>query len=149
LDGEGPFLAKIRVCPSDDTVRLVYADWLADQGDQVSLAKAAFLRAQVGGTSLRETTAVNAEWLGRVDRTTITNCPLIWPQRRYCPQKWQELIPRGRSGRIRFCAECSREVHHCTSLEEVGELIEQGWCVATSSQLRSEGPEIELTREED
>jgi uncharacterized protein (TIGR02996 family) len=148
LDGDGPFLVKIRVCPSDDTLRLVYADWLWDQGDLASMAKATFLRAQVIGASLRDTPPVDADWLGRVDRTPIVNCALPWPQRRYCPQHWQELIPRGRSGRIRFCAECSREVHHCATLEEMGELAEQGWRVALSSRLRSEGADIEVVREE-
>jgi uncharacterized protein (TIGR02996 family) len=38
------FLAAIREAPDDDTPRLVYADWLDDQGDA---DRAAFIRAQV------------------------------------------------------------------------------------------------------
>jgi uncharacterized protein (TIGR02996 family) len=144
LDGDGPFLVKLRAHPSDDELRLVYADWLVDRGDPASLAKAAFLRAQVAGAPMQDTPPVEPDWLGRVDRTTIENCRLPWPQRRYCPQQWQELIPRGRSGRIRFCAECGREVHHCASPEEVGALVEQGWCVAVSSRLRGEPPDLEV-----
>jgi uncharacterized protein (TIGR02996 family) len=97
LDGDGPFLVKLRAHPSDDELRLVYADWLVDRGDPASLAKAAFLRAQVAGAPMQDTPPVEPDWLGRVDRTTIENCRLPWPQRRYCPQQWQELIASARS----------------------------------------------------
>src|SRR5689334_21802891 len=34
------FLAKLLEGPADDTTRLVYADWLDEQGDSISTAKA-------------------------------------------------------------------------------------------------------------
>jgi uncharacterized protein (TIGR02996 family) len=38
-DDDG-FLTAIRVNPTDDTLRLVYADWLEARGDPMSTAKA-------------------------------------------------------------------------------------------------------------
>lgn len=40
------FLADIVAHPGDDTPRLVYADWLEEQGDPASLARAEFIRVQ-------------------------------------------------------------------------------------------------------
>jgi uncharacterized protein (TIGR02996 family) len=43
---EAAFLAAVRADPADDTVRLVYADWLAEHGEP---DRAEFIRRQVGG----------------------------------------------------------------------------------------------------
>src|SRR5689334_15276110 len=45
------FLAAIREAPEDDTPRLVYADWLDDQGDA---ARAEFIRIQCERARLHE-----------------------------------------------------------------------------------------------
>ena len=45
MTAEDGFLIAIRGAPADDNTRLVYADWLEEQGDPESLAKAAYLRA--------------------------------------------------------------------------------------------------------
>src|SRR5262245_44958530 len=44
---EAIFLQAIRDVPDDDTPRLVYADWLEDQGKADSLARAEFIRVQI------------------------------------------------------------------------------------------------------
>lgn len=48
-DPEGAaLLAAVRARPDDDTVRLVYADWLDEYGGPVGAARAALIRAHVG-----------------------------------------------------------------------------------------------------
>jgi uncharacterized protein (TIGR02996 family) len=47
------FLQAIIEQPDDDTPRLVYADWLDDQGDEHSAMQAAFIRAQITRAKLR------------------------------------------------------------------------------------------------
>ena len=44
MHDENDFLRKLTGDPTDDTVRLVYADWLGERGDGVSHLKATFLR---------------------------------------------------------------------------------------------------------
>jgi uncharacterized protein (TIGR02996 family) len=47
------FLQAIIEAPEDDTPRLVFADWLDDQGDEHSVMQAAFIRAQITRAKLR------------------------------------------------------------------------------------------------
>src|SRR6266545_7986573 len=44
MHDEADFLRKLLENPADDTVRLVYADWLDERGGEESQAKARFLR---------------------------------------------------------------------------------------------------------
>ncbi|MEI4884076.1 TIGR02996 domain-containing protein, partial [Klebsiella pneumoniae] len=75
--------------PTDDATRLVYADWLEERGDPVSLTKAEFLRltAQLAtnpGTKaqrkakrkrLQELAAdLDTDWLAVVSRLPVENC---------------------------------------------------------------------------
>src|SRR5690349_16557452 len=46
MDHEGAFLQAIREQPDDDAHRLIYADWLEEQGGAERTARAAFIRAQ-------------------------------------------------------------------------------------------------------
>jgi uncharacterized protein (TIGR02996 family) len=88
------FLAKLAEEPADDTTRLVYADWLDEQGDSLSAAKAEFLRltVQVASTKGRKgkgwkgwkkarrkrlqelAAALDTAWLAVVSRLPIENC---------------------------------------------------------------------------
>lgn len=49
------FLAKIAESPDDETARLVYADWLDEQGDEVSKMKAGLMRAVTAYTGAYKT----------------------------------------------------------------------------------------------
>jgi len=51
---EDAFWESIRQTPDDDAPRLIYADWLDDNGDAVDQARAAFIRAQCGLERLTE-----------------------------------------------------------------------------------------------
>jgi uncharacterized protein (TIGR02996 family) len=81
VDQAGAFLQDIIAQPDDDAVRLIFADWLEDQLDEASRARAEFIRAQVERASLhpahprrrallqRETRLLarhEAAWAGRV-----------------------------------------------------------------------------------
>ncbi len=46
MDHERAFLQAIREEPADDAHRLIYADWLEEQGGSARAARAAFIRAQ-------------------------------------------------------------------------------------------------------
>jgi uncharacterized protein (TIGR02996 family) len=48
------FLQAIRDAPEDDTPRLIFADWLEEQGDPASVARAEFIRVQCALATLPE-----------------------------------------------------------------------------------------------
>lgn len=84
---EKQFLTRLRDDPGDDATRLVYSDWLDDQDDPVSAAKAEFLRLAValaadpgreGGDELRErlqqrAAVLDPGWLLAATRLPIGN----------------------------------------------------------------------------
>ena len=47
MNQEEAFIAEIAEHPDDDTPRLIFADWLEEQGDPGSLAQAEFIRVQI------------------------------------------------------------------------------------------------------
>jgi uncharacterized protein (TIGR02996 family) len=49
-----PFLQRIRAFPDDDVPRLIFADWLDEQGDERSVARASFIRVQIALARLPE-----------------------------------------------------------------------------------------------
>lgn len=135
LDEEA-FLDKIGAAPQDDSARLVYADWLEEQGD----GRAAFLRAQVAGVRLPEAEAAqDPAWLARVDRTAIENCRELTFAFR-CPKRWEQLARVPDDERTRFCGTCEKPVYHCATVAEAQEHARQGRCVAVNAQaLRRPG----------
>src|SRR5258708_7288024 len=83
------FLSKLLENPADDVTRLVYADWLDEQGDPVSSAKSEFLRVTVelvtgsGKKGWRKArrkrlqqlaAQLDTDWLPLVSRLAIENC---------------------------------------------------------------------------
>jgi uncharacterized protein (TIGR02996 family) len=48
MTDESAFIAAVRDSPEDDGPRLVYADWLDEQGDPELAARAEFIRVQCG-----------------------------------------------------------------------------------------------------
>jgi uncharacterized protein (TIGR02996 family) len=85
------FLAKLLADPADDSTRLVYADWLDDQGEPASIAKAEFLRLTVqlsrdvnssAEIDLQErlqqlAAGVDTDWLAGVGRLPFGNFPMM------------------------------------------------------------------------
>jgi uncharacterized protein (TIGR02996 family) len=81
------FIQALLANPQDDALRLVYADWLEEQSDPISEAKAEFLRLTVqqvvpssgkekkGQKRLQQLAAgLDTAWLGVVSQLPIENC---------------------------------------------------------------------------
>jgi uncharacterized protein (TIGR02996 family) len=84
------FLAAIRADPDDDTVRLVYADWLAENGES---ARAEFIRAECAAHHL-------PEWSAERDRAEERAAQLFVEHATRWLGKWPEgldnsLVQRG------------------------------------------------------
>jgi uncharacterized protein (TIGR02996 family) len=159
-DGEA-FLDALRTRPTDDGARGIYADWLEEQGDPASAAKAAYLRVECDLSRLapgdprqillkarrRELAAkLDASWLALVGKPAIENCAQNSRVegrglrfRFVCPQQWEQLQPTA-DGRVRFCETCQRGVHYCATMHEARNHALAGDCVAVDPRLwRQEG----------
>jgi uncharacterized protein (TIGR02996 family) len=104
---EDGFLRAIVVDPGNDTSRLVYADWLEEQGEPVSLAKAEFLRVTVELTSpvnskrrkagrqrLGELAAgLDSRWLSAVSRFPLETCAAADSWARLHQVGWLDWVP--------------------------------------------------------
>jgi uncharacterized protein (TIGR02996 family) len=151
---DADFLRKLLDNPAEDTVRLVYADWLDEQSDPESIAKAAFLRGtvslsapslparkrKVAKKKLQKLAAgLETEWLGVVSKLKLENCqkkespPLTRGLRQafqvICNKKWEELAPTDAPG-ARFCESCRESVYYCDTIVVAREHAESGHCVA-------------------
>ena len=144
--------------PKDDATLLVYSDWLEEQGDPASAAKAEFLRVTVkpakGGKEEKARSdrlqalaaTLDTDWLGVVSRMQIENClgkrredekARAQPGRgmralRFeflCDRKWEDLRATDDQG-VRFCDGCQQGVHYCDTITAAREHARQGHCVA-------------------
>jgi uncharacterized protein (TIGR02996 family) len=135
------FLRAITANPEDDVLRLVYADWLEEQGDP----RAEFLRLDcaLAGKAERimETAATKARWqelrenfdpswLIRIARPPLENCQF----RFRCPKKWASLQVTDHE-EVRFCDNCRENVYYCTSISEAKGHARLGHCVAVDPGL--------------
>lgn len=161
---DADFLAKLLADPSDNTVRLVYADWLDEQSDPISVAKAEFLRTTVQlatqpGTRgwkkarrkrLQEVAAgLDTDWLGVVSHLAIENCHGKRTQEKVtslpfrfdflCDRRWQDLSPTADPS-VRFCDACKHNVHYCDTIVEARNHAQAGHCIAVDlGVIRREG----------
>jgi uncharacterized protein (TIGR02996 family) len=155
MNDEDLFLRKLLQNPMDDTTRLAYADWLDEQGDDVSAAKSQFLRLTARllesgrGPGWRKArrkelqplaAALPTDWLGIVSRLAVENCAgkraKAREERRYrelfefvCDKRWDEMTATGDDG-VRLCEECKENVHYCDTITQAREHAQQGHCVA-------------------
>ncbi len=147
MNEETGFLNTIRQTPRDETARLVYADWLDEQTDELSKAKANFIRLEARMAAapevglnqarllnrLRKWAAlVPPEWLAIVSHPVLEECRFTFEFE--CPKEWQLLAPTDIAN-IRFCDACQRTVHFCETLDEGRDHVRQGDCVAVSQAL--------------
>jgi uncharacterized protein (TIGR02996 family) len=149
-EDERAFLRQQQDTPADDDLRLVYADWLEEQGDAVSLAKAEFLRlttqAKAELTPLNQdplrrrlqglAATLDPEWLAVASNLAIENCRRDRKAPRYgygfeflCDKRWNNLDPTDDPA-VRFCTGCSQKVHYCDTLRVAREHAEEGHCIA-------------------
>src|SRR5947209_8123112 len=145
------FLMKLSANPADDTTRLVYADWLEEQSDSVSTAKAEFLRLTVqlatsAGKKLQKkkrekrlqqlAAGLDTDWLAVVSRLAIENCQaeVSRPRMRVrfdflCDRHWEDLLPTN-DRTVRFCDACQQNVHYCDTITEARRHAWDGHCIA-------------------
>ncbi len=151
---EDGFLRAIRDDLADDTTALVYADWLDEQGDAVSSAKAQFLRftlelegpptADLGWGIRRRLQALAATldqgWLAVVSRLKIESCQgkakaagaaRLMAYQYVCDRRWEDLTPTD-APTVRHCEECSQSVYYCDDIRAARDHAMAGHCVAVA-----------------
>jgi uncharacterized protein (TIGR02996 family) len=160
MDQEAAFLSVIRQTPADDTPRLAYADWLDEQGDDLSAAKSQFLRLTVrmnlpkrpngDRAKLQKLAAkLDTDWLAVVSRLKVERCGARRGERRVaavrelfslvCEQSWDEMTPT-EDDAVRRCEKCKENIHYCDSLLVARRHAGQGHCVALDlGVIRREG----------
>ncbi len=167
---EDDFLRKLLENPTDDTVRLVYADWLDERGDPESQTKARFLRLTVRlnerkkpgrwRTALRDemqplAAKLPTDWLAVVSRLRIDLCGaktagggLEFGRRQFelvCHRDWAHLMPTDKDG-VRFCDECEENVHYCDTIVAARRHARQGHCVAVDLGIIRRGNDLAPAR---
>ena len=133
---EDKLLAEIAA--GDDASRMVYADWLEENGD---IRRAEFLRCQEELAArpqppieltrrLRQlATLVDLEWRMKVARVAVEGCRAELRFDFQCPQQWSDL-GETESPEVRFCNLCRAQVFYCASVAEARTHAWHGRCVA-------------------
>jgi uncharacterized protein (TIGR02996 family) len=155
MHDETAFLQALLADPSDDGLRLVYADWLEEQGAPMSADKAGFLRLTADLTTnpgrkrqrktkrkrLQELAAgLDTDWLAVVSRLPVENCHgkrmKTESQRSYevrfdylCDRRWEDLQTTTDQA-VRFCDDCRHNVHYCGTIMEARKHAQKGHCIA-------------------
>jgi uncharacterized protein (TIGR02996 family) len=144
---ESDFLRRLLENPADDTSRLVYADWLDEQGNEDAGLKARFIRFEIEAARLpdeslrraavnsqlrKQAAALDPNWLAIVSHPALEECRLRFEFE--CPMKWENLSPTD-DPTVRNCESCKRKVHYCDTIEEARERAWRDECVAVSLAL--------------
>jgi uncharacterized protein (TIGR02996 family) len=153
--GDDGFILTLIDDPKNDEVRLIYADWLEEQGDPVSEAKAEFLRLTVALATtkgkrgekkaqrkrLQQLAAeLDTDWLAVVSRLPIENCrgkrkelksrrPHLVRFDFLCERRWEDLRPTSDQS-VRFCEACQQKVYYCDTITAAREHAWAGQCIA-------------------
>lgn len=142
MSQDSEFLDEIHASPYEDTPRLIYADWLEEQGDPRGeyLRIECALNGLADGDALFEELAprmralresIDPAWLATIGRTKVANCLTVAFQ---CPKRWENLKPTGHDLR-RFCMACKQVVHYCRTLDEAMAHARNVECVALDSAI--------------
>jgi uncharacterized protein (TIGR02996 family) len=147
MSEEAGFLSAIQKAPADETTRLVYADWLDEQGDPTMTARAEFIRLELRMTKAPEQSLnrirwlnklqklaanIDARWLAIVSQPKLEACRMQFQFE--CPKQWEKLTPTN-DAKVRFCESCKKRVHYCTTLREANNRASQAQCVAVTLGL--------------
>jgi hypothetical protein len=152
-------------------LRLVYSDWLEEQGGSVAGAKAEFLRLAVqmalptgrkrekkaGAKRLQQLAAgLDTDWLAVVSRLAIENCPGKRAEAEsrpfhvvrfdyICDRRWEDLRPT-EDGAVRFCEGCRQNVHYCDTIMEAREHAQHRRCIAVDLGVIRRDEDLEPQR---
>jgi uncharacterized protein (TIGR02996 family) len=164
---EDAFLQALLADAGADDRRLVYADWLEEQGDAVSVTKAEFLRvtaqlaAEIGPKGQRQeqrerlqqlAAGLDTDWLALVSRLDIENChqprkagggrrPRAFPIgfSVLCERHWEDLHSTDDPS-VRFCDSCQQRVFYCDTITEARRHANNARCIAVDlGVIRREG----------
>ena len=148
--GELPFIREILFDVSDDTPRMIYADWLDERNDP----RGEFLRIEMrlgdrfdgpsaGRTRKRRNELLrqlDPQWVSLLAKTEIELCPQKVEFKFMCPKRWQNLKPFGDDQSVRYCDQCGRSVTYCFTIGQAREQAMHGQCVAIDpGAARSQG----------
>jgi uncharacterized protein (TIGR02996 family) len=143
MPDDAEFIAQILACPGDDGPRLVYADWLDEQGDvrghwlrmTCELAhlpegstRRPLLQRQIRLLAIK----IDPDWRASVSRAPIENCRAEFSFE--CPKQWEQ-IQKTDDARIRTCESCGRDVFFCDTISQAHQLASRGECVALDSRI--------------
>jgi uncharacterized protein (TIGR02996 family) len=169
MHDENDFLRALTENPADDTIRMVFADWLDERGDDESQAKAKFLRVtvrlmgpiqRVGWRHARRkelhelAQVLPPAWLAVVSRLRVENCPVAKAKaaeaemsvhgiRIYvCDRRWDELTATA-APTVRHCDACQKNVHYCATIDAARAHAHRGECVAVSLGVIRYGNDLE------
>ncbi len=143
-DKEDPFIRAILASPEDESPRLIYADWLDEQGDDPRgeylrigcvLAKMSQDDPQFDELVVRFRELhfqVDRTWRTAVARVEIEACRSQFAFR--CPKQWDKLQLSGQE-HIRYCSACRKQVFYCDTITKAREHARQGDCVAVDPTL--------------
>jgi uncharacterized protein (TIGR02996 family) len=148
---EEALLREVVANPHDPTIRLVYADWLEEQGDP----RAEFLRLEAELTTMPEDDSryapsfarlrqlwktLDRDWLAQVNRSPVENCHFEFQ----CPKKWEQLEVTEQAG-VRLCNTCSCEVYYCQSIPEARRIAGRGGCIALDIRIERQPGDVPET----
>ena len=170
MHDENDFLRAVMENPADDTIRMVFADWLDERGDDESQAKAKFLRVTVrlmgpikrvgwrerpaqGATRTRPGAAAP-----RGSRSSagcaFESCPVAKAKAAevemsvhgirfvVCDRRWDELTATA-DPTVRHCDACQKNVHYCDTIDAARAHAHRGECVAVSLGVIRYGNDLE------
>lgn len=153
---ERTFLAEIAARPACEVLRLVYADWLEEQGDpRFALfhwqRKAAELRPQLRLRRRRKhirpqlddiqqalgelSRIASRRWAAIVTATEIHRCPL--PAQ--CLGRWEKLDPTDNE-QVRHCRQCQQSVCFLSDLADISIAAGRDGPVAAAHDLAADVP---------
>lgn len=124
---EERLLLALRANPADGSTRMVYADWLEQNGFG---AKASLVRLREHLDTFLHKNATDLDWRAVAARTPIDHCV-----HRTCPASWDALAPTAASDFVRKCTTCSRDVRYCTDRNDVRASAHAGAPVVFDAEL--------------
>jgi uncharacterized protein (TIGR02996 family) len=157
---EDAFLQAILANPKDNDSFLVYSDWLEEQGDPVSAAKAEFLRLTVAPSigkgkkgqkkakrkRLQQLAAgLDTDWLAVVSRPGIENCLAKRKEEEddsrsavrsmnayfeFLCERKWRELQPTDDHGVRFCDGCRQRVFFCDTIGEARTHADKGHCIA-------------------
>ena len=156
---ELPFIREILFDVTDDTPRMIYADWLSDRNDprgeflRIDEMMAGLDRATDDYERLRKQREelmpkVDWQWASLLARLPIERCPQPVEFEFLCPKRWENSKPFGDDQSVRYCDDCGKSVTYCATIDAAQENAIRGQCVAVDiSVMRKPDDLNEVHRE--